>query len=1109
MNRLCLIRIVFFVLISVFSLCPAVHADLRSPQNIIMQSETDYPTCAYAADLDGDGDLDVLSASYCDDKIAWYENDGFGQFGPQQVITTSAIRARCVYAADLDGDGDLDILSGSSGIPWYENDGSGRFGTQQVINTETDHPIVSVYAVDLDGDGDLDVLSSSSNQNNPDGKIAWYENDGSGQFGPQQVITTTIWANSIYVADMDDDGDLDVLSSSSYRSSMDGKITWYENDGSGQFGQEQVITASSVDSFNSVYATDLDGDGDLDLLSASSGSWEVNYVGKIAWYENNGSGEFGPQQEIGTMEDSVNYVYAADLDGDGDMDALSGEDRDDIAWYENDGYGHFGSRQNITNMADADAVASVYAVDIDGDGDLDILSASSRDDKIAWYDNNGAGRFGSQQVITKNSVSGANSVFTADLDGDGDLDVLSSSYYDHKLAWYENDGAGWFGSQQIISTTSWHPQSVHAADLDGDGDVDVLATSTGYDQTAWYENDGSGKFGQPQVITNNYTSSVSAADLDGDGDMDVLSASSADGMIAWYRNDGSGQFGSQQVIVTEEGDVSSVYAYAADMDGDGDIDVLSASSLNWGQSNKIAWYENDGSGRFGSLSEHVITTPVDNVQSVYATDLDGDGDLDVLSASKGSSEVDYVGNIAWYENDGSGQFGPQQVIYTAAWHSQSVYAADPDGDGDMDVLSASNYYSRGKIALYKNDGSGKFGSQQIISTKVDGANSVYAADLDGDGNLDILSTSSDHGSNDKIAWYKYVSSQFGSQQLITTEADWVKSVYAADLDGDGDLDVLSGSEGDDNIAWYENDGSGQFGQQQVITTSVDRFNTVYAADMDSDGDMDVLSASLGPMEMNYIGRIAWYENEGFGQFGSRQVITTVANGAASVYAADLDGDGDLDVLSASSFDDKIAWYENVGSGQFGSQQVITTEADWANSVYATDLDGDGDFDVLSTSQNDGKIAWYENDGAGNFGSQQVITTETDWANSVYAADLDGDGDQDVLSASSFDDKIAWYENDGSGQFGSQQVITTETDWANSVYATDLDGDGDFDVLSASQNDDKIAWYENDGAGNFGSQQVITTEADWANSVYAADLDGDGDLDVLSAGGNKIAWYKNE
>ena len=149
----------------------------------------------------------------------------------------------------------------------------------------------------------------------------------------------------------------------------------------------------------------------------------------------------------------------------------------------------------------------------------------------------------------------------------------------------------------------------------------------------------------------------------------------------------------------------------------------------------------------------------------------------------------------------------------------------------------------------------------------------------------------------------------------------------------------------------------------------------------------------------------------FGQdFGSQQVITVSAGGTQSVYATDLDGDGDADVLSASLIDDKIAWYENLGGGSFGSQQVITLSADSARSVYATDLDGDGDADVLSASWDDDKIAWYENLGGGSFGSQQWISLSAAGATSVYATDLDGDGDADVLSASYYDYKIAWYEN---------------------------------------------------------------------------------------------------
>ncbi|NGP89671.1 FG-GAP-like repeat-containing protein [Fodinibius halophilus] len=346
---------------------------------------------------------------------------------------------------------------------------------------------------------------------------------------------------------------------------------------------------------------------------------------------------------------------------------------------------------------------------------------------------------------------------------------------------------------------------------------------------------------------------------------------------------------------------------------------------------------------------------------------------------------------------------------------------------------------------------------------------------------------------------------FSPQQIISTNVDSAESVHAADLDGDGFQDVISASYSYDEIAWYKNDGTGNFGSKQVITTNAEGGQSVYVADLDGDGDQDVLSAS------SIDDKIAWYENDGAGNFGSQQIITTSADGAVDVYVADLDGDGAVDVLSASYVDDKIAWYQNDGSGVFGSQQVITTNADGAQKVYAADLDGDGSPDVLSASGIDDKIAWYANDGNGNFDSQQVITTNTDGAWGVFAADLNGDGSQDVLSASQYDNTIAWYKNDGTGTFGPQQVITTNAARVLKVYATDLNGDGSQDVLSASRADDKIAWYKNDGSGSFGSQQVITTNAEAAQSVYTEDLDNDGDEDVLSASydDDKIAWYEND
>ena len=131
----------------------------------------------------------------------------------------------------------------------------------------------------------------------------------------------------------------------------------------------------------------------------------------------------------------------------------------------------------------------------------------------------------------------------------------------------------------------------------------------------------------------------------------------------------------------------------------------------------------------------------------------------------------------------------------------------------------------------------------------------------------------------------------------------------------------------------------------------------------------------------------------------------------------------------------------ISHAQFGPQQVITTDAASAKMVFATDIDGDGAIDVLSASSSDDKIAWYKNmDGTGSFGTQNVIGL-LDNTRSVHVADLDGDMDMDVIGTSGSDDLVVWYENlDGQGSFGAQQIITNSADGAFLVITADIDGE---------------------------------------------------------------------
>jgi hypothetical protein len=158
-----------------------------------------------------------------------------------------------------------------------------------------------------------------------------------------------------------------------------------------------------------------------------------------------------------------------------------------------------------------------------------------------------------------------------------------------------------------------------------------------------------------------------------------------------------------------------------------------------------------------------------------------------------------------------------------------------------------------------------------------------------------------------------------------------------------------------------------------------------------------------------------------GVFGGENTISATADGAWSVFAADMDGDGDMDVLSASYFDDNVAWYENDGSGNF-TPHTISTAVVFAESVFAADVDGDGDMDVLSASSNDNKFMWHENDGSQNF-TENSISTATSGARSVFVADVDSDGDLDVLSTLAADDKITLYENLSNDTPVNRQIVT--------------------------------------------------------------------------------------
>jgi uncharacterized repeat protein (TIGR01451 family) len=326
----------------------------------------------HPVDIDLDGDLDLFSASNVDQKVAWVENLGDGNFSHLNMLPPSELYdLRSVITSDIDGDLDPDLICSvreSDKVVWFENLGGGEFGTETIITESQNGPTCTV-SYDWDADGDNDVIVASD----ADGQIVLYENVG-GTFLAGELVCANGWVIGFNSSDLDEDGDMDIV----YAAYGDDEVRWLENTGDLTFVLHTI--ASELVNPYQLSTADFDHDGDPDILVS------VRDENKVIWIENTGAGTFADELILVTGSDGPVSSWFKDVNNDGLKDLVVGSQNDNtIGWYENMGDLTFSDRNIISN--NIEYVMDVITEDLDGDGDYDVAAVSYTDSKFVWFEN--------------------------------------------------------------------------------------------------------------------------------------------------------------------------------------------------------------------------------------------------------------------------------------------------------------------------------------------------------------------------------------------------------------------------------------------------------------------------------------------------------------------------------------------------------------------------------------------------------------------------------------------------------------------------------------------------------------------------------------------------
>ena len=677
--------------------------------------------------------------------------------------------------------------------------------------------------------------------------------------------------------------------------------------------------------------------------------------------------------------------------------------------------------------------------------------------------------------------------------------------------------APWRGFDTGTFGHGFGPKSFAVGDVDADGDLDILVGDSffGSPGISVLKNNGDQTFATPVYYSlplNQTVGEVALSDFDLDGDLDAFVTIRGDFdqmlKIMVWRNNGDGTFAAPIEFSTGQGPAGIVIA---DFTGDGKPDVITA---NYGASSISILRHNGLIGPSAGFLPPVSFNATNHAEKIAAADVNGDEILDVVVGE--TVGIGPAATLAVMINTGNGNFAAP-VIYDAApdgrFGSTAVALADLDNDGDVDLIGGGLYSTgsldNGAATIRRNNGSGTFGSAEIIlfasPNFVPMPKELTTGFINGDGFADIVAAVP---SGRAIEGFVVVNSNGsgGFNTPVYYEASQQTfDVAIADLDGDGDGDVITVANSSAAVTVHENLGNGSFRvlpRYEVASLS----DAVESADIDNDGDIDIVVngevdiASVDPV-------VKILKNNGNGTFAPAIDYTPTRN-FADMKLRHINGDGFVDLIFAP--DGNYPPYHfgtalNLGNGTFAPTVVTEVFSCGEGTIDAADLDGDGDLDIVLTEEEtcqgtDAHIFIFRNDGNQNFVRMPDIVLPGLLPHGLALADVTGDGKIDIITA--LPTGMGVFPGNGNLTFGTAIVSTTRP---YKFKMCDFNQDGLLDVGMILQQDafgtDTIATALGNGNGTFQAIRTQTGSSVLENlrisdDLETGDLNGDGTPDLL-------------